>query len=165
MELSLPIACRPAAFNLFRQQLDQLQSNRGLLRAALAISMHELPQVQPAEVGRRVARLSGRVRNRVRGHQRQALMAHLHDELFQRRNFRGNADNYYLASNSYLPTVLETGLGIPISLSLICAPGGLSACSRILPSPRGICCSRYITRSTLVTIPTNVRSGSTTGKA
>lgn len=119
MELSLPIACRPAAFSLFRQQLDQLQSTRGLLRAALAISMHELPRVQPAEFERRVARLSGRIRNRVRGHQRQALMAHLHDELFCRRNFRGNADDYYLASNSYLPAVLETGLGIPISLSLI----------------------------------------------
>src|SRR5262249_50923919 len=33
--------------------------------------------------------------------------------------FRGNTDNYYLPANSYLPIVLHTRLGIPISLCLI----------------------------------------------
>jgi regulator of sirC expression with transglutaminase-like and TPR domain len=33
--------------------------------------------------------------------------------------FRGNSDDYYNAKNSFLPTVIDSKLGIPISLSLI----------------------------------------------
>ena len=33
--------------------------------------------------------------------------------------FSGNSDNYYLPDNSYIDRILETKLGIPISLSLL----------------------------------------------
>jgi regulator of sirC expression with transglutaminase-like and TPR domain len=99
--------------------MSQLQSTNGLLRAAVAVSMHELVDVHPAEVERQVARISGRIRSRIRGNQRQALLAHLHDELFHRRSLRGNYRDYYASTNSYVSSILETGLGIPISLSLI----------------------------------------------
>lgn len=39
--------------------------------------------------------------------------------LFQELGLKGNQDNYYIADNSFLNRVLETGLGIPITLSLI----------------------------------------------
>lgn len=118
MSLSLPITCCPHAFSFLRDQLPHLQSNDGLLRAAVAVSMHEL-DVQPAEIERQMASLSGAIRSRLKSRQRQAMLAHLHDELFARRGLRGNVESYNRPDNSYLPSILETGLGIPISLSLI----------------------------------------------
>ncbi len=81
--------------------------------------MHEMADIQPAEVERQVASLSGTVRCRVQGNSRRAMLAHLHEELFERRSFRGNSQNYYSSSNSYVPVILQSGYGIPISLSLI----------------------------------------------
>jgi regulator of sirC expression with transglutaminase-like and TPR domain len=39
--------------------------------------------------------------------------------LFKEAGFRGNADDYYNPGNSCLNRVLETGLGIPITLSIV----------------------------------------------
>ena len=56
---------------------------------------------------------------RVRGNQQQALLAHLHQFLFEEQGFAGNSNDYYNPFNSYLPALLQTKLGLPISLSLI----------------------------------------------
>jgi regulator of sirC expression with transglutaminase-like and TPR domain len=114
-----PSACRPEAFALFANQLDELETTNGLFRASVAISMHALPHVVLLEVERRVSRLADQVRQRVSSNNRAALTAHLHHELFERNGFRGNVDDYYNPMNSFVPVVLETGLGIPISLALI----------------------------------------------
>src|SRR5206468_3902056 len=42
-----------------------------------------------------------------------------HDVLFEEAGFTGNSDDYYAPSNSYLPAVLETKRGLPITLSLV----------------------------------------------
>ena len=39
--------------------------------------------------------------------------------LFQEKSFRGNTENYYDPENSFLTSVLETGKGIPVSLSVL----------------------------------------------
>jgi len=49
----------------------------------------------------------------------QAILAHLHDILFQEEGFCGNTEDYYNPMNSYLPAVLEMKKGLPITLSLI----------------------------------------------
>jgi regulator of sirC expression with transglutaminase-like and TPR domain len=41
------------------------------------------------------------------------------DYLFFEKGFRGNTENYYNPENSYLTSVLKTGLGIPVSLSAL----------------------------------------------
>ena len=48
-----------------------------------------------------------------------AVLAHLHEVLFDEEGFAGNVDDYYNVANSYLPVVLETRRGIPISLTLL----------------------------------------------
>jgi regulator of sirC expression with transglutaminase-like and TPR domain len=48
-----------------------------------------------------------------------ARLAHLHDLLFDVVGFRGNTDDYYNTANSYLPEVLRTRRGIPITLVLV----------------------------------------------
>ena len=114
-----PKACKPAAFDALARQLPAVETSNGLLRAAVAISMHELPDVNTLDIERRVLSIASRVRSRLRGFQRRAVLAHLHAELFDRLRWIGNRANYYDSANSYLPVVLETGTGIPISLSLL----------------------------------------------
>lgn len=46
-------------------------------------------------------------------------LAAIGEVLHKRHRLRGNEANYHHPSNSYLQTVLETGLGIPISLCVI----------------------------------------------
>ncbi len=119
MNMHRPEHCRPTAFRLFAEQIPVLDTTDGLLNAAIAISMHAIGDVDPAAVDARLQAMADQVTNRVRSNQPQALLAHLHDYLFEELGFRGNADNYYTADNSYLPRVLEQRSGIPISLCLI----------------------------------------------
>ncbi len=114
-----PAYCRPAAFELFRQQLPDLESSEGLFRAAFAISLHERPEAQLAESEALIENLAETVLRRVQSRSRQAVLAHLHDVLFEVFGLRGNAEDYYNPSNSYLPDVLRTRMGIPISLVLV----------------------------------------------
>src|SRR6185295_15988212 len=63
--------------------------------------------------------LADRVRARVHGRQVQARLAPLHDVLFEEEGFTGNTTSYYSPLNSYLPAVLESREGIPVTLSLV----------------------------------------------
>ena len=114
-----PSLCRPEAFRFFKQQIPIIDTTPGLLNAAVAISMHALADVDPRQVDDELQELAHRVSSRVSSTQVQALLAHLHDVLFEEEGFCGNSDDYYDPANSYLPVVLQTGLGIPISLSLV----------------------------------------------
>ena len=127
MTVPKPIYCRPDAHDCFLRHLPNVETSSGLLGAAVAISMHEIPDVQPDVVKHRIKLFSDRVRNRVRGDDKEALIAHLHHVLFEEERFGGNHDDYYNALNSYLPVVLEYKQGIPITLTLIykCIAEGL----------------------------------------
>ncbi|MBP89832.1 MAG: hypothetical protein CMJ64_24515 [Planctomycetaceae bacterium] len=114
-----PSLCRPEAFRFFQQQIPNIETTEGLLNAAIAVSMHALEDVEPEQVNDELQELAHRVSSRVGSQQIQALLAHLHDVLFQEEGFCGNSVDYYDPANSYLPIVLDTKLGIPISLSLI----------------------------------------------
>lgn len=114
-----PEHCRPAAFQLFAEQIPVLDTTEGLLNAAIAISMHGLDNVDPAGIDYQLQEMADQVLSRVKGTQTQALLAHLHHLLFDEHGFRGNAEDYYSADNSYLSRVLATRSGIPITLCLI----------------------------------------------
>ena len=115
----LPICCSPEAFRLLTSQLPVINSPDALLQGAVAVSMHQLPHHDPSKVDSTIQGYVDAIRSRVRGKQPQALMAHMHDHLFDELKFAGNTLDYYNTSNSYLPAVLETKLGLPISLCLI----------------------------------------------
>ncbi len=114
-----PELCRPQAFHLFAKQLRVIETTRGLLNAAIAISMHALDDVEPRAIHTRLDKLARKVRRRVRGPQPQARLAHLHDVLFEEEGFVGNSGDYYNPANSYLSSVLQSRKGIPITLCLI----------------------------------------------
>ncbi len=96
-----------------------MESSDALFFGAVAIAMHQTPDVNPRTVAGTIESHADAVRSRVRGPQTQAILAHLHDYLFDELGFTGNTENYYAASNSYLPSVLETRKGLPITLSLV----------------------------------------------
>src|SRR5262245_28061262 len=119
MNLKLPLCCTPRAYGLLTQQIPSLTSLDSLVRAAVAVSMHQMDDTDPAVVEATLQKFADTVRSRVRGRQTQAILAHLHEFLFDEQGFIGNASDYYNTSNSYLPAVLETKRGLPITLSLL----------------------------------------------
>ncbi len=114
-----PLHCRQDAFTALRDQLPQLNTTDGLVRAAVAISMHELGDADLIEVESSLDDLARQVRERVVGDDPRALVAHAHHVLFEEARFRGNLGDYDNPVNSYLPRVLRTRLGLPITLTLI----------------------------------------------
>ena len=116
---SLPQCCRRPAFDLLARQADAINSPDSLLTGAVAISLHHMTDIEPGSVESAVQRYADDIRGRVRGSQPQALLAHLHDVLFDEEGFEGNADDYYNPSNSYLPAVLQNKRGLPITLCLL----------------------------------------------
>src|SRR5262245_10633177 len=77
-----PLHCRRRAHERFRAQLDDLDAPGALLRAAVAISMHEITDAEPAAVEARIDEYAARVRERVKTREARAYLAHLHAVLF-----------------------------------------------------------------------------------
>jgi regulator of sirC expression with transglutaminase-like and TPR domain len=119
MNNTLPLCCAPEAFSLLARQVSSIESPDALVHGACAIAMHQLDNVDVTEVDATLQRYADTVRSRVRGSQPQALLAHLHDVLFEEEKFAGNQDDYYNTVNSYIPEVIRTKRGLPITLSLI----------------------------------------------
>lgn len=119
MAPNLPMCCASRGFDLLQRQLPVLESPDVLLQAAIAIAMHQIEDIDPNDIDAQLQSYVDRVRSRVRGRQPQAILAHLHDVLFEEEDFRGNTEDYYSTLNSYLPAVMQTKHGLPITLSLI----------------------------------------------
>lgn len=117
--MTQPLLCRLEAFDWFSQQLPILFTTDGLLHAAIAVSMHAMDDVDPREVDNRLDMLARRVKSRVRGNRTSALLANLHEVLFEEEGFFGNCESYYQPINCFLPVMLETRRGMPVSLSLL----------------------------------------------
>lgn len=119
MSIPEPKHCKPESHAYFAAQMPIINTTAGLVRAAIGLSMHQMSGVDPAMVELKLTRLADRVRTRVHGRQPQALLAHLHDVLFEEEQFAGNSQDYRNPQNSYLPAVLELRRGLPITLTLI----------------------------------------------
>jgi regulator of sirC expression with transglutaminase-like and TPR domain len=115
----MPAYCRPAAYDAFAIEMPHVDSTTGLFRAAFAIARHEQPDADVNQAEATLAELADTVGRRVHSSNLDAKLAHLHDVLFDVVGFVGNADDYYNPANSYLPEVLRTHRGLPITLVLI----------------------------------------------
>ena len=137
LHIPLPITCVPRAFQTLAAHVASINSPDALLGGAMAIAMHALPTVDAGAVDSQLQKYADTVRSRVRGSQTQALLAHLHEVLFEEEKFSGNAEDYYNTANNFLPTVLQSKRGLPITLSLIykevATRLGIKACGVNLP--------------------------------
>jgi regulator of sirC expression with transglutaminase-like and TPR domain len=126
----MPAYCHPAAFAALERELPHIESTSGLFRAAFAIAQHEQPLAEVTAAEAMIAELAETVRRRVHSTSVEARLAHLHDVLFDLVGFVGNVEDYYNPANSYLPEVLATHRGLPITLVLIykcvAEPNGLT---------------------------------------
>ena len=116
---SMPAYCRATAYDAFAIEMPRVDSTIGLFRAAFAIARHEQPEANVEQAEATIAELADTVGRRVRSPNVDARLAHLHDVLFDVVGFTGNVDDYYDPANSYLPDVLRTNRGLPITLVLI----------------------------------------------
>lgn len=115
----MPAYCHTAAYLAFQRELPSVETTAGLFRAAFAIARHELPDADVSQAEVTIIELGATVRRRVHSTRLEAKLAHLHDVLFDVVGFEGNVDDYYNPANSYLPEVLRTHRGLPITLALI----------------------------------------------
>src|SRR6185369_7628856 len=96
---ALPLCCAPEAFNLLARQVPAIESPDALVHGATAVAMHQVEGVDIAAVDAILQGYVDTVRSRVRGSQPQALLAHLHEVLFEEEKFIGNQEDYYNTSN------------------------------------------------------------------
>lgn len=91
-----------------------------LAEGALLIAAEEYPDLDVAAYLRFLDEIADACAERIAGHAeptdgRRVLV----DELFGRRSFAGNSENYYDPQNSYLNVVIDRRRGIPITLAIV----------------------------------------------
>src|SRR6185369_5631805 len=96
---ALPLCCAPEAFNLLARQVQAIESPDALVHGATAVAMRQVEGVELAALDAMLQGYVDTIRSRVRGTQSQALLAHLHDVLFEEEKFAGNQDDYYNTGN------------------------------------------------------------------
>ena len=92
--------------------------NIDLIRSALVIARTQYPDLDIEEYAARIERMARGVAAMALDVDSGALSA-LNTVIFEQTNLRGNREDYYDPRNSFLNDVLDRGLGIPITLSII----------------------------------------------
>jgi regulator of sirC expression with transglutaminase-like and TPR domain len=90
-----------------------------LTRAALLIARTEYPDLDVDRYATRLDELAERVSALISGLDSQQTIAALNRVLFDEAGLRGNREDYYDPRNSFLNDVLDRGMGIPITLSIV----------------------------------------------
>jgi regulator of sirC expression with transglutaminase-like and TPR domain len=105
---------------LFTQQIQLPDAEMELDRAVLYLAGEDYPALEAEDYLQRLASLASEVLKKVGDTTDQrGLMLALNHYLFDELGFTGNAADYYNPDNSYLNRVLETRMGIPITLSVL----------------------------------------------
>jgi regulator of sirC expression with transglutaminase-like and TPR domain len=109
----------PTALQYFATLVAE-DASLSALEAAVAVAQDEYPQLDVQQALAQVDELAERLRKRIAADaaplQRLRL---LNRYFFHELGFAGNVNDYYDARNSYLPDVLRTRRGIPITLALL----------------------------------------------
>jgi regulator of sirC expression with transglutaminase-like and TPR domain len=115
--LSVPA---PTARSRFAAMVARPEPELDLASAALLIAAEEYPQLVLEPYLRRLDLLAERVHDRMSEETAPIVVIQdLSKVLFVEEGFRGNAEDYYDARNSFLNDVLDRHIGIPITLSII----------------------------------------------
>lgn len=114
-----PVYCNPKAYELFAQEVPKLDTTDGFLRAAIAVSMHALDDVNPDAIDDYLLALATRVKAGATSDLVPAVLAHLHRVLFDEEKFRGDNSTFYHPLSSYVPAVCASRRGNPVTLAAI----------------------------------------------
>jgi len=116
-----PLFIHPAeARRQFREFAEGDFGNDELARGALLIALEDYRQLDVDAYIARLDELAQRVERRcVAGEPPIFRLGHLHAEVFDREQYRGDNANYYDPRNAYLNEVIDRKIGIPITLSIV----------------------------------------------
>jgi regulator of sirC expression with transglutaminase-like and TPR domain len=104
----------------FAKLVDRPDADVDLALGALLIAAEEYPQLTPELYVQRLDLLAERVRDRLGDETAPPIvLQEISRVLFSEESFRGNAEAYYDARNSFLNDVLDRRLGIPITLGIV----------------------------------------------
>jgi regulator of sirC expression with transglutaminase-like and TPR domain len=96
------------------------ESQIDLPRAALLIALEEYPGLDVDHYLSRLADVAERVRRRGSELDPPVFrLGHLHSEMFDVDNYRGDEADYYEPRNAYLNEVIDRKVGLPILLSIV----------------------------------------------
>lgn len=102
------------------RELEQPEPKLNLARAALLVAREEYPQLPVDPYLARLDLLAEEARDRLGGESAPlVVLQEATTNLFARRKLRGNRDHYYDPRNSFLNDVLDRGLGVPLTLSIV----------------------------------------------
>ena len=105
---------------LFIEAVTGPENRLDLARAALLIASEEYPGLDILRYVAKLEVMAAAVRPAVTTTDDPTLkIEYLNAYLFEERGFRGNAEEYYDPRNSFLNDVVDRGLGIPITLSIL----------------------------------------------
>jgi len=91
-----------------------------VVEAAVAVAQDEYPQLDPQDVLAQIDSLADKLKRRLPADAAPLQKLRLLNRyFFHELGFAGNVNDYYDARNSYLPEVLKTRRGIPITLALL----------------------------------------------
>ena len=100
--------------------LVQSDANFALFEAAVSLAQDEYPELDVQGVLGEVDGLLERIRRRLPADAGQLQRLRLLNQFFFRDlNFGGNLNNFYDPENSFIPVLLRTRRGIPISLAIL----------------------------------------------
>ena len=105
---------------LFASQVCLPAGEIDLQRAALFLAGEEYPDLDADHFLARMDDMAAEVRSLAGdGAEKDTLARILNHYFFDSKGFSGNTGDYYDPDNSFLNRVMETGIGIPITLSVI----------------------------------------------
>ena len=114
------IGIMPTSRHDFAREISRPDDQVDLARAALLIAKEEYPQLSLETYLLRLDAMAEDSRDRLDGESAPlVVLQETISRLFGRTGLRGNRDRYYDPRNSFLNDVLDRGLGIPLTLSLV----------------------------------------------
>ncbi len=107
-------------YQFFQQEVQQPPQQINLALATLLIAQLEYPEVDINHYLSRLDHMTDEIKKRLpQNRYPMKIVQIINEYLFEELNFNGNEQDYYNPDNSYLNRVLDTRIGIPISLSVV----------------------------------------------
>lgn len=95
-------------------------TSENLARGALLIALEDYPRIDVDSYLDELDALAARIEQRCTpGEPPIFRLGHLHAEMFDVDHYTGNTDHYYDPRNGYLNEVIDSKMGLPITLSII----------------------------------------------
>ena len=105
---------------LFTEQVYLAEADMDLQRSALYLAGEAYPDLDVAHYLRRMDEMAGDIKAMAGDSaEGETLARDLNRYLFDLKGFSGNTGDYYNPQNSFLNRVIDTGIGIPITLSVL----------------------------------------------